>query len=237
MRRCGPPRLLAVSDRASVDAEIRGLLDECPQSPVLRMSDELFAQLAPVEHPVGIVALVDTPRVSNDAPLGDLSVMLDGVQDPGNVGTIIRCAAAAGAHDVLLSVGCADAWSPRTLRAAMGGHFALNLRTDADLDAALADFAGIAVAAASTSGVPPEAVDLRGQVAIVLGSEGAGVRPGLLRAADAHIAIPMAPAIESLNVAAAAAIVLYERMRQLRSDDQARRGADSRARAAPAADQ
>jgi TrmH family RNA methyltransferase len=212
---CGAPRLLAVSDDACDHPEVAALLEFASGCPQLCFEHGLFRQLAPVDNPVGILALVDTPRPGKAQELGELVVMLDGIQDPGNVGTIIRAAAAADTDDVLLSPGCADAWSPRTLRAGMGAHFALRVQTDVDLVAAVKRFPGIAIAAAGVDGVRPDAVDMRARVAFVFGSEGAGLREELAREARLRVSIPMARGIESLNVGAAAAVLLFERVRQL----------------------
>ena len=213
--RGGVPSLVAVSEPALANAEIQSLLARPGREPVLCFDAELFRQLAPVDTPVGILAVIEMPREDASAALGQLVVMLDRVQDPGNVGAIIRSAAAVGADDVLLSAGCADAWAPRTLRAAMGAHFALRVRAGANLLDAMQWFAGTTIAASGGSAKPPYRLDMRGQVALIFGNEGTGVSIELQRAAKLSVSIPMQPGIESLNVAAAAAILLYERHRQL----------------------
>ena len=215
MDRCGPPNLIGVSERALERPEIRALVERAGECPVLAFAPDLFRQLAPVESPVGIVAVIETPRPPDTSELGDLVVMLDGIQDPGNVGAIIRSSAAAGADDVLLSPGCADAWSPRTLRAAMGGHFMLRIHTAADLVRKAQAYSGITIAAAANGAAPPYSLDLRGRIALVFGAEGAGIGNALEREAKLRVAIPMQRGMESLNVAAAAAIVLFDRVRQL----------------------
>lgn len=231
--RGGVPDLVAVSEDAASRQEIAALVARAAGVPVLSFSTALFSQLAPVAHPVGIVAVVKIPGPEGHGRLGPCVVVLDGVQDPGNVGTIIRTAAAAGASDVLLSSDCADPWAPRTLRAGMGGHFALTIRQPVAPRAALGTFAGTVIATVARGGMLPQSVDITGPVALVFGSEGAGL------SRDWHggttvdvtevievievtkvtkvtkVTIPMAPGIESLNVGAAAAILLFERVRQL----------------------
>lgn len=141
--------------------------------------------------------------------------MLDAIQDPGNVGTIIRSAAAAGADAVLLSAQCADAWAPRTLRAAMGAHFALAIHVRCDLERVARNFEGRVIAAAGQGGAAPHELSLLGSIALVFGSEGAGLSEPLAKVAHAVTSIPLARGVESLNVGAAAAIILFERARQI----------------------
>jgi len=216
--RGGVPELVAVSEDAVGSPEIAALVARGAGGAVLFFLFVLFAQLAPVAHPVGIVAVAKIPGHESRGGLGSCVIVLDGVQDPGNVGTIIRTAAAAGASDVLLSSDCADPWAPRTLRAGMGGHFALTIHPPVESGAGLGTFDGIVVATVARGGLSPQAVDLTGQVAFVFGSEGSGLsrdwRWGTTFEVT-EVTIPMAPGIESLNVGAAAAILLYERVRQL----------------------
>jgi len=209
------PRLIAVSESARGDAEVQALLARGQRAPQVFFADALFAQIAPVQTPTGILALIDIPAPPPARVSGDLAVLLDGIQDPGNVGTIIRSAAAAGAAAVLLSAQCADAWSPRVLRAAMGAHFALDIHSRSDLVQAARAFRGRVIAAAGAGGRAPHATKLTGRVALALGAEGAGLDAALANAADAVVTIPLARGVESLNVGAAAAVILFERVRQL----------------------
>jgi TrmH family RNA methyltransferase len=215
LARLGAPETVAVSEDALERPEIAQLLQRCGDARLLLFSPRLFARLAPVEHPVGILAIAPVPRPSRAAGVARVSVLLEGVQDPGNVGGIVRTAAAAGVEEVLLSAGCADPWAPRTLRAGMGGHFVLDVRSAVDLPAALDGFDGTVVMTVARGGCPPQEIDLTGPIAFVLGGEGAGLSEALQSRAGARITIPMAPGIESLNVGVAAAVLLYERVRQL----------------------
>lgn len=210
----GMPELVAVSEHAEGNREIEALLARAGAVPVLKFSSALFAQIAPVAHPVGILAVARIPASQEAATLGPCVVVLDGLQDPGNVGTIIRTAAAAGASDVVLAGGCADAWSPKTLRAGMGGHFVVSVRTAIDPVAALQGFQGSVVATEARGGATPQSVDLTGRVAFLFGSEGAGLTRFASHRQTVAVTIPMAAGIESLNVAAAAAVLLFERVRQ-----------------------
>jgi len=209
------PALVAVSDDALTRPEVAALLGRLRGCEIVCFAAPLFSSIAPVDTPIGILAIVEIPLASDDRAHGEFVVMLDGVQDPGNVGTIIRSAAAAGATDVLLSAGCADAWAPRTLRAAMGAHFALSVRAGVDLGSVAAEFPGTVVATVARDGRLPHTIDLSGAVAFIFGSEGAGLSPELEQQADVRASIPMARSVESLSVGAAAAVVLFERVRQL----------------------
>jgi len=213
--RIGHPVLAAVSTDAWERREIRELIERLGEEQVLCFPPELFAQIAPVESPSGILALIDIPATKTELVKGDFLVLLDGIQDPGNVGTIIRSAAGAGANAVLLCPRCADPWSPRALRAAMGATFAVEIRPDTVLAEVVRKFQGRVVATAGREGLPLYAVDLTGPVALLLGSEGAGLSRPLAAAATVTVSIPLAGYIDSLSVGAAAAVVMFERARQI----------------------
>jgi TrmH family RNA methyltransferase len=208
----GTPRLLAVAETGAGKPEIAALIQRAGCE-VLLLADALLRPLSGVQTPAGVVALIDLPRPSG--PIGKGSaVFLDAVQDPGNVGAILRTALAAGIRDVVLGAGCAGAWTPRVLRAAQGAHFALSIREQADLAVLLAGFAGRSAVTVAHGGTTLYDADLTGPVAWVFGNEGAGVSPSIIATADLALRIPLAEASESLNVAAAAAICLFEEVRQ-----------------------
>lgn len=215
LERFGPPEQLVTSRGADAQPEIAALLARCGPAEALELGAGLFRRLSPVTTPTGILAVVRIPAPAA-APAADRpALLLDRLQDPGNLGSVLRSAAAAGMGQVLLAPGTADAWSPRVLRAAMGAHCHLDIHEDVDLAAFAAGFAG-AVYALDARG--PAAIfdaDLAGDVALLLGNEGGGLAPELLGLAARRLAIPMPGGTESLNVAAAAAICLYERVRQL----------------------
>ena len=201
------PHALLVSERGRRNPEIAGLIAGADP---LVLSDRVFASLVDAENPPGIAAEVSFPSVKRQ---GDV-VFLEGVQDPGNVGTIMRSAVAFGAASVVLDRGCADAWSAKTLRAGMGAHFNLLVRTVRSLEDELGRFAGRILCAVPRGGVALAKADLSGAIAWVFGSEGQGVSEATAKHADLSVTIPMADGGESLNVAAAAAICLYERSQQ-----------------------
>lgn len=211
--RVGAPELLVVSESGEGHAEVQALLAAHGDVETLRLRDALFGEISSVATPVGVLAVIAVPPAASGA-LGGSAVLLEGIQDAGNVGTILRTAAAAGIIDIVLGPGCAGAWTPRVLRAAMGAHFSLALRETADLVATARGFAGLSVATLVRGGTPLYELDLAGPVAWIFGNEGAGVSAALAAAAKARATIPMHAASESLNVAGAAAVCLFEAVRQ-----------------------
>jgi TrmH family RNA methyltransferase len=211
----GLPRRIAVSRSGLGNPEVQTLLDGMKGVEIFALGDALFAGLSSVATPTGILTVVDTPR-SRPVPQDmDVCVMLEDLQDPGNLGSILRSCAAAGVRHVLLSKGSVQAWSPRVLRAGMGAHFMLSIYERTDLGAAAREFPGRLIA---TRALAPRTLfdtDLAGKLGFVFGNEGAGLSAGLLAAADSVVSIPMPGKSESLNVAAAAAVCLFERVRQL----------------------
>lgn len=191
-----------------------------PGIPVTRVAEHVLATIADATTPQGVVAVVTTPRASlSDALTGDLVVVLDGVADPGNVGTIVRTADAAGASGVVVTAGSADPFGPKAARAAVGSSYHIPIATDVDLHAVQAHCApagrrllGLdAAAARSVFDLDPA----EGPVALVLGSEAHGLLDP--EALDGTLSIPIAGRAESLNVAAAAAVAAFAVARTLRN--------------------
>jgi RNA methyltransferase, TrmH family len=209
-----PLQHVVVSEQGMRRSEVVALLDACDAFPCSLLPDPVFTQVSPVDSPSGVLAIIDTPQPP-DGELSDTMVVLDGVQDPGNLGTILRTSAAAGVRDVLLGAGCAQAWAPRVLRAGMGGHFRLAIRERVDIPAALGGYRGVILAT-----LPGEAsaslydLDLRGPVAWLFGAEGAGLSGAVAALATQGVHIPMPGEVESLNVGAAVAVCLFEQVRQ-----------------------
>jgi TrmH family RNA methyltransferase len=141
-------------------------------------------------------------------------VFLEGIQDAGNVGAILRSAAAFRIKDAVLGRGCADAWSPKVLRAGMGAHFSMHIGESADLAAEIARFGGKTACTVPRGGKLLAEADLSGRIGWIFGAEGQGVSEALAGRADLRVAIPMPGGMESLNVAAAAAICFYELSRR-----------------------
>jgi TrmH family RNA methyltransferase len=209
----GLPEAVMVSASAQAHPEIRDFLHAVQPENLFVLSDELFRDISTVDTPTGIVALIRIPQPAEGET--GCCVLLEDVQDPGNLGSILRSAAAAGIGRIHLSPGCADAWSPKVLRAGMGAHFYLAIHESSDLVAVARNFSGQVVATTLDAEKTLFSLDLTGPTAFVIGNEGAGISAGLLEVADSLVMIPMPGAAESLNAAAAAAICFFERVRQI----------------------
>jgi TrmH family RNA methyltransferase len=190
--------------------------------PVRLVDDGLLASLSEVETSQGLLALARRPVFDEERIFAGTPLVLvaAGIQDPGNLGALLRSAEAAGATGAYLTDGAADPFSWKALRGSMGSALRLPHRrrmTTADALARLRAH-GVGVIAADP-GAPLAyfAADLRRPVAFLLGPEGSGLSPALTQEADASVAIPMAPGVESLNVAVAAGVLLFEASRQRRN--------------------
>jgi len=184
--------------------------------PMIVLDDSLFERAAPVQSSVGILALGGRPDAIAPAIRADgFHVLLDGVQDPGNVGAILRSAAAAGTVAAHLSSDCADPWSAKALRGGMGAQFVIRVEQHADLTEAAAAVGAPLIACVASAPTSLFDADLRSAAGFIIGGEGAGISPTLIKRAHQLLRIPMGDGIESLNAAAAAAVVFYERLRQV----------------------
>jgi len=195
--------------------------------PVEEASSRTLVQLADTDTPQGIVAVVEPRKwTADDLALGaaGVALVIDGVQDPGNVGTLIRTAHALGAAGTVVLRGTADTLNPKALRAAMGATFRHPVVSfDDDAFIAWARARGVTLWAAAADGLPlhralPPGGKGKGEggrveegpIAVIVGSEGTGIRPQLNAVAAKRVAIPLAQGAESLNVAVAAGILIYE---------------------------
>jgi TrmH family RNA methyltransferase len=199
------PVALLATEAALADDEIAALARRSRLEPVV-LSAAAFGALADARTPPGIAAEIALPELARDGP----TVFLEGVQDAGNVGAIIRSAAAFGVGEIVLDRHCADPWSPKVLRAGQGGHFALGIRQVEDLAAVLASYGGRLICTVARGGRPLREVDLGGRLGWAFGGEGAGLSSATVAGASEKVTIPMAAGAESLNVAVTAAICLYE---------------------------
>jgi RNA methyltransferase, TrmH family len=210
----GVPEQLILSESGAANAQAAGLAAGVAGQALLLLADPLFNEIAQVATPTGIVALIRTPQTGPLPDRIERCVMLENIQDAGNLGSILRSTAAAGISTVLLSQGCAFAWSPKVLRAGMGAHFSLDLHDNVDLHAAVSRLSGRLICASSHAETSLYQADLRGPLAWAFGNEGAGLGAALRAEAAEQLRIPMPGGSESLNVAAAAAICLFEQVRQ-----------------------
>ncbi len=212
------PLHLLVNDSAVANDEIAELIAKLPETPITCLDDALFGELTELKTPSGLLALIELPPAQIAPARSHFCVLLEDVQDPGNLGSILRTAAAAGCDAVFLSAACADAWSPKVLRAAMGGHFALSIHEHADLFNVAAVFEGDILATQLGAKQSLYDVQLTNNIAFAFGNEGAGLSQALMNVCRYPIEIPMPGKVESLNVAAAAAVCLFEAARQRRKN-------------------
>jgi TrmH family RNA methyltransferase len=211
------PRVEATAGGARALAELRAR-----GVPIRRMADALVASLSEAGTSQGLVALAERPafdaeQVFRGTPL---VLVVDAVQDPGNLGGLLRSAEAAGATGALLTTGCADPLSWKALRGSMGSAFRLPHVTGLSIDEALLRLAErgiVSYATAADGDKRYDEADLRGPVAVVVGREGAGLSAAVQQRAAARLRIPLAGPVESLNVGVAAALILFEAARQRRS--------------------
>jgi TrmH family RNA methyltransferase len=198
---------LVVRHSAAQHPEIRALAQ---RATAVVMSDALFNDATSVQSPVGILALAPLPHLTASRAGTGFQILLDGIQDPGNLGAILRSAAAAGATIAHLSPNCADPWSPKCMRGGMGAQLVLALEEHDSLVRLADTFHGRLLACAADGPVSLFDADLDGEIGFIIGSEGHGVSPDLAARAEQTIRIPMRAGIDSLNVGAAAAVCFYE---------------------------
>ena len=186
---------------------------------VIVVKDELFGGLCDTETPQGIIAVFDMFDGSAFSVKDNgIYVYCDRVSDPGNIGTIIRTADAAGIDGVMLSPGCADMYSPKTVRASMGSFFHIPVRSDVNAEELFElkrKGYGIYAGALLSDSMPYTEADLTGPSVIVIGNEANGVCDEILSESE-HIIIPIYGRAESLNAGVAAAVMIYEAVRQRR---------------------
>ncbi len=185
----------------------------------------IYRQLSPVENSAGIVCQVDVPKENKEYIEGDY-VFLDRIQDPGNMGTTIRTALAAGIKNIAISKHSAWPWTPKTLRAGMGAQLYVNIWLDADLEEIKEKTGNECLLADAQEGENLyEAKWGKKPTIWVFGNEGKGISEELLESGDKKLLIPIAPQAESLNVGAAAAVCLFEqkRRRDFSAEDDSRK--------------
>lgn len=195
----------ALGDRVSMKRQVR----------LVEFSRSLYESISPVEHGVGIVAeIAIEARALPRAQTAD-AIYLDTVQDPGNAGALLRTAAAAGVQNVAAAPGTTFLWAPKVLRAAMGAHFSLSIFEDVAPDDLAATFSGERLAADAYADESLYAATWgTGPTVWMFGSEGRGLSVASLAQAQRRLRIPIEPRVDSLNVAAAAAVCLFEQRRR-----------------------
>ncbi len=200
------PRLRAVPAGSALLARL-----EEAAAGLVEVTPEVMASMSETVTPQGVLAVVPIPELP--WPARGLVVVLDSLRDPGNVGTILRTAWAAGAAAAVAGKGTVDLYAPKVVRSAMGAHFYLPLRSGLDAAALARLLCGRRAILAHPEGTPYWRLDWQGDVALIVGGEARGAElAGAL--AQARAAIPMAAGVESLNAAVAAAVLLFEAARQ-----------------------
>ncbi len=210
----GPELALFDSERVEHNDEVAALARAVDTRSCLSCESRLMKALSQVEHGQGVCFVVTVPAPSLPAHIDHNCIWLDRIQDPGNVGTLLRTAAAAGIQHAYLSNGCASAWSPKVLRSAQGAHFVMSIYEHVDLQHIHGRLAVPLIATALDNAVSLYQTPLPPAAAWLLGNEGQGVDPALLTLANQRVFIPQAENVESLNVAVAAGICLFEQRRR-----------------------
>jgi RNA methyltransferase, TrmH family len=211
--------LVALAGTPPTDADAALLQRLARRCDVVTVSSPVMDAISPTRTPSGVAALV-TPREANIrtllAPSPALVIVAVDVQDPGNIGAMIRAAEAGGATGVVAAGASADPWGWKALRAGMGSTLRFPVRRESTAEAldTLRRQGLLLVATSPRRAVSMYELDLRRPVALLLGAEGAGLDEATLSAADDHVSIPMSGAAESLNVAVTAAVLVYEARRQ-----------------------
>jgi TrmH family RNA methyltransferase len=189
---------------------------------VWSLTDGVIASVSDTVTPQGLLAVAPRrPRTTSEvaAAEGPVLVLVD-IADPGNAGTLVRAAEAAGAAGVVFAGSSTDAFGPKAVRAAAGSLLRLPVAEVADIDTCLVELrrsGRTLVATIAAGGVAPESLDLTGPIAVLIGSEAHGLPREIVASSDLHLTIPLAPSVESLNAGVAGAIVLFEASRQRRA--------------------
>ena len=208
----GDPEIIIIPEGKS-SLEATQLMQHLEHVSTIMFPTLMFAELTPVSSSTGILAVVKTPNIAPPNTV-KFALMLEDIQDPGNLGSMIRTALGAGVQAIYLSKGCTDAWSPKALRGGQGAQFYVPIIEGVDIVGAMQNFAGNTYAA-TMAGESLYMQDLTQPSAFVIGNEGAGLSNKAMEAASHQISIPMNKNLESLNAAAAAAVCLFERARQV----------------------
>lgn len=186
--------------------------------------ENIFNDICSTETPQGVLAVISRGNYDLNNLIiktDGFYIVLDGIQDPGNLGTIIRTADAVNADGIILSDGCTDAFSPKTLRSTMGSIFRVNVFENINLEDALQKMKRYKIKILASSLEAKKLYfeeDFGNGTAIVIGSESHGIRPAVLNLADSLIKIPMSEQIDSLNASVAAGILIYEKYRRVFED-------------------
>ena len=207
------PETVIVSDSGLQNSEIAALLDRLQGVKILTVSDSLYKDIRSLGESLPIMAVIAMPQPSLPNVIDHDCLIINGVQDNGNLGTLLRTASAVGVKTVICTTGSASAWSPKTLRAGMGANFSLSIYENASIENVLVSVKVPLFATSSHTDTIIYQSDLTQPLALVMGHEGQGVDDAIMAQAT-PIALPQPNGQESLNVAIAGALCLYEVLRQ-----------------------
>lgn len=210
-------RYLIISDSFFQKEEL--FLSQMSNIKSVQVPDELFSRISETDSPQGILAVAEKPVYDKKEIISSIKrvIALENIQDPGNLGTIIRTADACGFNAVLLSKDSADPYNPKVIRSTMGSLFHIPVIIEEDFGEALHELKSrniLLVAAHTRDALPCWDTDMSGDVAIIIGNEGNGLSDKILELVDITVMIPMSGKAESLNASAATSMLIYECMRQ-----------------------
>lgn len=207
------PETVIVSDSGLQNSEIAALLDRLQGVKILTVSDSLYKDIRSLGESLPMMAVIAMPQPSLPNVIDHDCLIINSVQDNGNLGTLLRTASAVGVKTVICTTGSASAWSPKTLRAGMGANFSLSIYENASIENVLVSVKVPLFATSSHTDTIIYQSDLTQPLALVMGHEGQGVDDAIMAQAT-PIALPQPNGQESLNVAIAGALCLYEVLRQ-----------------------
>jgi TrmH family RNA methyltransferase len=205
---------MVITQAAYGDSRIRSVFETTPARKHLLLAESLVRQVSQVVTTSGVLALIRTPERMLLPARVETGLLLDCIQDPGNLGSILRSAVAAGIRHIFLTRGSVFAWAPKVVRAGMGAHFYLSIHEGVQPAEVAIRAAGTIVTTEPRADCSLYNLDLAGPVLWVFGNEGSGLSTEAAAIATRRISIPMPGMTESLNVAASVAICLFEQLRQ-----------------------
>jgi len=212
----GRPLAYVYTEAATKNSEVEAIIADCEKLliPAVLLSEGKFRAISGVENGVSIAFVITIPLHEPPDTLIAGALLLEDVQDPGNMGAILRTTAAAGTREVFISNGSTSAWSPKVLRSGMGAHSTLRIYENCDLAKLIstAETQILATSLEATNTIYQK--DLSRPVAWLFGNEGKGVSDELLSLNVQRVIIPQSQDVESLNVAASVAVCLFEQVRQ-----------------------
>lgn len=207
------PELVIISESGERNTEILHLVKRLSGVKILTVTDGLYKQIRTLGESLPIMAVIDMPALSLDYPVTQDCLIINGIQDNGNLGTLLRTASAVGVKIIICTTGTAQAYSPKTLRASMGANFSLAIYENVSIEKVLDMVEVPLYATSSHTDTIIYQTDLTQPLALIMGHEGQGVDKILLSRAH-PIALPQPNGQESLNVAIAGSLCMYEMLRQ-----------------------